>query len=129
MVHVRTSKANLPLTYPATFSKIKKSQIMRGPYAEFLLLFGLLFVLNLRNSDVICIEEEREALLKFKQGLEEDYNGLLSSWVSHDEDCCKWEGIKCLKISLPGLNSLVPTGNHRLLHTSRLTGYLVIGVG
>jgi len=78
---------------------------MRGPYVEFLLLFGLLlcigttidFVLNLRNSDVRCIEEER-TLLKFKPGLEEDYNGMLSAWVNHDKDCCKWEGIKCPKI-------------------------------
>jgi EIX receptor 1/2 len=52
----------------------------------------------LHNSEVRCIEDEKEALLKFKPGLEEDYNGLLPAWVSHDKDCCKWEGIKCPKI-------------------------------
>jgi EIX receptor 1/2 len=39
-----------------------------------------------------CIEEERQALLKFRQGLL--YSPELS-WGTHEEDCCKWEGIKC----------------------------------
>jgi hypothetical protein len=51
------------------------------------------FGLNMRNSEVRCIEEERQALLKFKQGLIDDAN-LLSSWGSQ-EDCCKWKGIEC----------------------------------
>lgn len=78
---------------------------MRGPFAhEFLLLFGLLllcstattisFAWNLRNYEVTCIEEERQTLLKFKQGLEEK-DGRLSSWGSHEKDCCKWKGIEC----------------------------------
>ncbi|XP_062147867.1 receptor-like protein 35 [Alnus glutinosa] len=41
-----------------------------------------------------CIEEERQALLKFKQGLQHNY-GMPSSWGSHEGDCCKWEGIEC----------------------------------
>ncbi|XP_059462376.1 receptor-like protein EIX2 [Corylus avellana] len=40
------------------------------------------------------MEKERQSLLKFKQGLMDD-NGLLSSWGNHEEDCCKWEGVKC----------------------------------
>ncbi|KAE8077810.1 hypothetical protein FH972_016336 [Carpinus fangiana] len=78
---------------------------MRGPYAALLLLLGLLllllctatsicFGLHFRNSEVRCIEEERQALLKFKRGLG-DYGGLLSSWGSQEEDCCNWKGIKC----------------------------------
>ncbi|XP_059460338.1 receptor-like protein EIX1 [Corylus avellana] len=76
---------------------------MRGPnYAELLVLLFLCsatticFAFNLSDSEVImrCIEEERQALFKFKQGLQDNFS-MLSSWGSDEEDCCKWEGIKC----------------------------------
>ncbi|XP_031116647.1 receptor-like protein EIX2 [Ipomoea triloba] len=43
-----------------------------------------------------CLEKERDALLSFKKGVEDDY-GLLSSWGSEKdkEECCKWRGVKC----------------------------------
>jgi EIX receptor 1/2 len=78
---------------------------MRGGYAELLLILGLLLCtataicngLNLRTSRVRCIEEERQALLEFKQGLHgyHDNHSLLSSWGGQEEDCCNWKGIKC----------------------------------
>ncbi|KAM7472837.1 hypothetical protein LguiA_011020 [Lonicera macranthoides] len=40
-----------------------------------------------------CFEREREALLAFKDGFQDDYQ-ILSSW-GRKEDCCKWSGIKC----------------------------------
>jgi EIX receptor 1/2 len=75
---------------------------MRGPYAALLLLLALLlctatsicFGLHFRHSEVRCIEEERQALLKFKQGIQYD-DGMLSSWGIREEDCCNWKGIKC----------------------------------
>ncbi|KMT12726.1 hypothetical protein BVRB_4g088220 [Beta vulgaris subsp. vulgaris] len=45
-----------------------------------------------------CINEEREALLQFKQEIQADHcGGKLSSWEGGDEnrDCCQWHGILC----------------------------------
>lgn len=42
------------------------------------------------------MEEEREALLEFKQSLVDEY-GILSSWGREDDkrDCCYWRGVRC----------------------------------
>ncbi|GKC00540.1 leucine-rich repeat protein [Tanacetum coccineum] len=45
-------------------------------------------------SDVKCIKEERQALLQVKHRLI-DETGRLASWVSEQNDCCKWAGIVC----------------------------------
>ncbi|CAK9135089.1 unnamed protein product [Ilex paraguariensis] len=44
------------------------------------------------NSKVVCVDNERLALLQFKQDLRDPANRL-SSWVG--ENCCKWMGVIC----------------------------------
>ncbi|TYI03418.1 hypothetical protein ES332_A11G338400v1 [Gossypium tomentosum] len=60
----------------------------------FLLLIpALCFSICHANSNVLCIQSEREALLKFKNHLIDPSNKL-SSWVERG-DCCKWIGVVC----------------------------------
>ncbi|GMP21929.1 hypothetical protein CsSME_00000139 [Camellia sinensis var. sinensis] len=70
----------------------------------FVVVVFLLFIksalgLSLRaeeDAKTKCIERERQALLKFKDALIDDY-GRLSSWGSDEDkkDCCKWSGVGC----------------------------------
>ncbi|KAL7611153.1 receptor-like protein EIX2 [Lactuca sativa] len=48
--------------------------------------------LGFNNTSVICPEQERFALLKFKESVQDDF-GMLSSWVGND--CCRWGRIQC----------------------------------
>ncbi|XP_030933338.1 receptor-like protein EIX2 [Quercus lobata] len=57
---------------------------------------ALAFTSGLGDDSVKCIEKEREALLEFKKGFAEGYQGKLSSWGNEDEkNCCNWDGIYC----------------------------------
>ncbi|THG15574.1 hypothetical protein TEA_029681 [Camellia sinensis var. sinensis] len=51
---------------------------------------------RVEDAKTKCIERERQALLKFKYDLIDDY-GILSSWGSEEDkkDCCKWRGVGC----------------------------------
>ncbi|KAG6404797.1 hypothetical protein SASPL_132373 [Salvia splendens] len=60
------------------------------------------------DSEVRCVEREREALLSFKNGLIYEH-GHLSSWQSNE--CCKWYGVECsnatghvISLQLNGVN-------------------------
>ena len=66
------------------------------------------------NVTVKCIKSEREALVKFKEGVSvNDIPGKLSSCVG--EDCCQWKGIECDNDSghVTKFNLSNPAGRHR----------------
>ncbi|KAG5558232.1 hypothetical protein RHGRI_008235 [Rhododendron griersonianum] len=48
---------------------------------------------NHTHSNITCFQNERDALLKFKQDLK-DASNRLSSW-DIGEDCCMWAGVVC----------------------------------
>ncbi|CAI8601795.1 unnamed protein product [Vicia faba] len=45
------------------------------------------------NSNVPCIEKERQALVDFKASISQDSSNRLTSWKG--TYCCQWEGIGC----------------------------------
>ncbi|KAK7266648.1 hypothetical protein RIF29_19298 [Crotalaria pallida] len=63
----------------------------------FCLVVILYICLCVGNSNVkTCVEEDRQALVKFKARLI-DKNDFLSSWKG--EDCCKWNGVTCSNLT------------------------------
>ncbi|XP_073020354.1 receptor-like protein EIX1 [Primulina eburnea] len=65
--------------------------------SAFLVLVSICALKGGRSAEVIrCKETERQALLKFKKGLVDEYD-VLSSWGSEENkrECCKWRGVGC----------------------------------
>ncbi|KAF2296594.1 hypothetical protein GH714_000440 [Hevea brasiliensis] len=69
----------------------------------YVLATVLLFLVHIKPSlhfNHGCIEREKQALLRMKDDLIDDYD-VLSSWGREEDkrDCCKWRGIACSNIT------------------------------
>ncbi|XP_004298469.1 PREDICTED: LRR receptor-like serine/threonine-protein kinase FLS2 [Fragaria vesca subsp. vesca] len=76
---------------------------------------------GVKGFRVACNEEERAALLKFRQGLKDPY-GRLSSWVG--EDCCNWTGIGCSNQIGNVLKLDLSNPNYYVEKPTAATGYM-----
>ncbi|KAH7854066.1 hypothetical protein Vadar_009668 [Vaccinium darrowii] len=71
-------------------SSIQTAEIV---FLAFLTIAAIDFGFCYGNTNTVCIEGEKRALLSFKQGLTDPSNQL-SSWGVED-DCCNWAGVVC----------------------------------
>ncbi|XP_074294445.1 uncharacterized protein LOC141622296 isoform X2 [Silene latifolia] len=81
-------------------------QNIRKPRATLLILGCLVMSLctscsvgksnDVYRKNITCIDQERDALLKFKHHIDSDSCRLVASWGNpHTPDCCTWEGVTC----------------------------------
>ena len=63
-----------------------------------LLVYGLLVAISVNSNTqaIQCLASDQEALLDFKNGIEDSHNRL-SSW--RNNNCCQWHGICCDNIT------------------------------
>ncbi|XP_059650129.1 receptor-like protein EIX2 [Cornus florida] len=64
-------------------------------FIGFLCLGSVGYIMGGSLPNVQCMENEQEALLKFKEGLVNHWDRLFSWMVEEEADCCKWRGVKC----------------------------------
>ncbi|XP_057731936.1 receptor-like protein EIX1 [Arachis stenosperma] len=106
-------------------------------HIEFLLLclllcttiFNYSLVMCNNSKTVLCDENEKNTLLKFKYGII-DPSGVLSSWSIKKRDCCEWWGVHCdnitnkvIELSLP-CPTIYPVYGDYLDKSHCLTGEL-----
>ncbi|QCD94633.1 LRR receptor-like serine/threonine-protein kinase FLS2 [Vigna unguiculata] len=86
------------------------------------------------SLNVKCIERERQALLNFKQGLQDDF-GMMSTWSNdkNNTDCCIWNGVECnnetghiQKLDLRGNDEVYLTGAVNITSLIYLENILIL---
>ncbi|KAL8241567.1 hypothetical protein R6Q59_014921 [Mikania micrantha] len=78
-------------------TSFKFSYIFSFYFTFCLLVVMTLFRLCLSTKTydaMLCMDDERQALLRFKHSLIDEADRL-DSWVGEKSDCCKWAGIHC----------------------------------
>ncbi|KAL5567842.1 hypothetical protein UlMin_024417 [Ulmus minor] len=73
---------------------IARRSIHHSPQLGLILcMIALTVAFTCSSTTATCLENEKKALLKFRQGLV-DHSNLIFSWKNHT-DCCHWRGVKC----------------------------------
>ncbi|MCI22139.1 receptor-like protein kinase [Trifolium medium] len=78
-----------------------KTLMMTIGYLLLLLLSLTTFHKTMSSNDhklVECNEKDQETLLIFKNGINDSYNGKISTRLT-EKDCCAWEGVHCDNIT------------------------------
>ncbi|GKV08993.1 hypothetical protein SLEP1_g20559 [Rubroshorea leprosula] len=101
-------------------------------FLAFLVPITNVTIISICNGNfvhAVCIESEKEALLKFKQGIV-DRTNRLASWHS-DGDCCRWTGIVCdnvtghvieINLRVPAFDGYLDEEAYQAYMRSRLGG-------
>ena len=105
----------------------------KASYVAGFLLVALLFIEGIQlcacinSTSGACIQHDSEALLKFKQSLQDPSNQL-SSWEG--QDCCRWKGVSCYENTghVVELN-LVPNSTLLCTNSSPKISYGQLGLG
>ncbi|CAH9074908.1 unnamed protein product [Cuscuta europaea] len=116
---------------PRLLVLISKREKMGFPTWLFVLISACVITCYLKSvsGETRCIEREREALLKLKEGFTDKDGSMLSTWGSEGDkrECCQWEHVVCDNIT-GQVTALQLGGGYRFLTEDDYYSYKLGGM-